>query len=141
MFMSNEIKEFIDKNADKTRQELIKMLMDEFGYKESTAKSYCSSQRLGHKFKSTKEKVYKFLDKNKKALNDLNNKVWADKLDMVITTYATYKCMYKEDIKVKAKEHKIKIDNTNKLDILVRYGEKYYKNRLRQTFKFDDSNL
>ena len=142
MFISNKIKEYFEENKDKSKDEIINGLVA-MGYKESTAKAYYGN-RNAVKYSTNRRKIaFDFFEANPNVLEDIDNKKYADKLDIPIAAYATYKCMFKVEIQ-KGNQEKIKFQRekeTQETKEPPLYGEKYYKGRLRQKFNIDDSKL
>lgn len=142
MFISKKIKEYFEENKDKPKEEVIEELMA-MGYKESTAKAYYANRNTV-KYSINRHKIaFDFFEANPCALDDIDNKKYADKLGMSIATYSNYKCMFKVEIQkknlklIQAKREEEK----NNLNEDHKHGEKYYKDRLRQKLTFDDSKL
>ena len=139
MFISKKIAKYFAENKDKTKEEVIKELM-ELGYKESTARAYYSNRNQN--VINLKKIAFKFFDKNPSALDDMDNKKYCKKLGISISTYANYKSQYKaEKQKENQKLIKAKREKAQETKEPPKYGEKYYKGRLRETFTFDDSKL
>lgn len=138
MCTSDKLTNFIQNHKDKTKDEVVKLLMEEFNYKESTAIVRYYDYRDKHK--KFREVAFDFFNKNPNALVDIENKTYAEALGMTIATYAVYKSQYKSE---KEKERKKllgpKVEHTKKE--IPQYGEKYYKGKLREKFTFDDSRL
>lgn len=140
MYVNKRLIEFFEANKDKPKKLVVELTMKEFGYKESTAKQrYCDYNNSNN----LKKTAFEFFMKNPCALEELDNKTYSNKLGMPIATYAAYKSQYKaEQEREKEKKLKIKLKKENQLkQETPKYGEKYYKGRLREFFKFDDSKL
>jgi len=118
--------DFLKENEDKTREEVIKAMMVEFNYKESTAITYYSENY--NSIYGVKIRIYNFLEKNPEALeNNIINK-YIKKIGVSETAYLKYKSKYMLENKIDPPE-KIQEDTL------------YYKGRLREKFFIDDSNL
>lgn len=141
MFISKKIAEYFLENKEKPKDEVIKELVA-MGYTESTAKAYYANRNVTKGVINRRKIVFDFLDANPLVLFDADNKKYAKQLNMPKSTYSSYKSMYavikqnKESLKVKLDKKEAQEANNAPL-----YGEKYYKNRLRQKFKIDDSKL
>lgn len=127
MFLTEKLTDFLSENKGNPKNEVIKLMMKEFNYKKSTATSRYSD--YSHECTSSKAIVFDFFKNNPFALDELDNKTYAKQLGVPAATYSVYKREYK------AKREKEEIKEPPK------YGEKYYKGRLRQRFTFDDSKL
>lgn len=137
MFISKKIAKYFEENKDKAKDDVIKELVA-MGYKESTARAYYSNRNQN--VINLKKIAFKFFSKNPSALDDIDNKKYCKKLGMSISTYANYKCMFKVNIQ-KENQEKIKFKRQTESKEPPKYGEKYYKGRLRQKFNIDDSKL
>lgn len=137
MWVSPKLINFFEQNSDKSKDEQIKLLMERFNFKLSTAKQRYLDYQHSISGVNFKEIAFKFFKENPCVVQETESKKYAEQLGMPISTYTTYKSQYrvKEDCQklnvlatdIKIQEHK--------------YGEKYYKGRLRQKFTFDDSRL
>lgn len=137
MWVSPKLVNFFEQNTDKSKDEVIALLMERFNYKLSTAKQRYLDYQHSISGVNFKEIAFKFFKENPKVIWESDCKKYAQQLGMPVSTYTTYKSQYrvKEDCQklnmlatdVKIQEHK--------------YGDKYYKGRLRKFFKFDDSRL
>jgi len=126
MNLNKKLLDFFELNKDKSKNEVVELMMKEFGYKKSTAISRYSD--YGHKCTSSKAIVFDFFRNNLFVLDELDNKTYANRLGIPIATYSVYKYEYKA---FKEKENRKP----------PKYGEKYYKGRLREKFTFNDNKL
>lgn len=134
MYKSAKLIKFFDENKDKPKDEVIELMMSQFNFKRSTAKQRYLEIKNDINRIDYKKIAFDFFDKNPNALNDKESKKYAIKLDMPTSTYVCYKTQYKAIKRNKFIEVNIPKE-------LPKYGEKYYKGRLREFFKFDDSRL
>ena len=126
MAMPARIRKFLIENKDRDKCEVIEEMMIKFRHKKITALGYYSKFNSNEN-KNFKEKTYEFFRKNPGALTE-PNKENAKMLGVSETAYSSYKWQYKS---LYPKEN---IRETTEY-------EKYYKGRLREKFKFDDSRL
>lgn len=147
MFISKKIAEYFKENKDKPKTEIIKGLI-EMGYKESTAKAYYANRNVV-KYEpsngtSQREIAFNFFEITPEALiPHANDKIYAKELDIQKSTYSAYKYMYMaiKDGNKGTLRNRLDRDEGRKEGSKPLYGEKYYKGRLRQKFKIDDSSL
>lgn len=126
MGMPEKVVDFFLENRNQPKNEVIKLMMDKFNYKESTALSYYSNRN--DNVKNKKEIVFKFFKENPYALEDISNSEYVNKLGISKLTYTKYKSEY-------IVLHPIQINKG------IQEWDKYYKGRLRRKFNFDDSKL
>lgn len=135
MTVSKQISDFLDANKYRTREEVINLMMKKFDFKKSTARQryvdYNSSNRAVNK-----KKVFDFLIANPHVVEDLESKEYAKKLGMPTSTYTCYKTQYR--LAIDLNRYSTIAESIREIP---KYGEKYYKGRLREFFKFDDSKL
>ena len=134
MYISPKLIKYFDENADKPKDEIIKLLMEQFNFKLSTARQRYLEYRNDIGRVNYKTIAFDFFSKNPNVLNDTESKKYAEQLDMPTSTYVCYKTQYKAIKRNKFVEVNIPKEPP-------KYGEKYFKGRLRQRFKIDDSNL
>jgi hypothetical protein len=134
MVLPEKLTKYFEENKDKPRDEVIKELMKKFGYKESTAISRYSDRK--HDSISLKKIAFDFFKENPSVLEETDNKKYYKKLGMSIASYATYKSQYKSE-----NQKLIKSTREKEIKEQPKYGEKYYKGKLREKFTFDDSKL
>lgn len=125
-----KIAEYFNQNENKSKKDIIKEVMEIFNYKKTTALSYYSNRHSN--LITKKEIVFKFFDNNPDALNDIDNKKYAEKLGVAEATYTEYKSKYKVLYPIEVKKE---------LSECIKELDKYYKGRLRQKFEIDDSKL
>lgn len=141
MAIPKKVVKYFEENKNKPKTEVIKELMKEFNYAESTALLYYSHRNSNINFnnlndnsniKSNREVILKFFEQNQEAVYDIYNVKYANKLGVKVATYANYKMQYQNmhPIEIQVKIQKVK-----------NICDKYYKGRLRQKFKIDDSKL
>ena len=138
MCISEKLTKFIQKNKDKPKDEMVKLIMKEFNFKESTATVRYYDYR--DKRIMLRKVAFDFFDKNPDVLEEIDNKTYSNLLGIPMSTYATYKSQYKSEKEYERKKLlKPKIKSAKKEP--PRYGEQYFKGRLREKFTFDDSKL
>lgn len=135
---------FFEQNKSKSKKEIIKDMIEIFNYKESTAALYYSHRNSNIKInnsndnpnvKSKREMVLKFFEENQEAVNDSDNVKYANKLGVKVATYANYKMQYQNMVPVE--NYKLIEEPKEQF----KCDTKFYKNRMRMKFEFDDSRL
>ena len=129
MFISKKASKYFLENQGKTKEEAIKDLMA-MGYKESSAISLYANRNAN--VINKKQLVFNFFKDNPQALEN-DNKKYIKQLGIAATTFATYKSLYKMELQ----KQKLISEPMKPTEI----DTKYYKNRMRRKFKFDDSRL
>jgi hypothetical protein len=132
MYKAPRLIKFFEENAEKSKDEVVELLMKGFNFKKSTAMQRYVDYNSNKKGINYKKLAFDFFDKNPLAIEELECKRYAEKLCMTTSTYTCYKTQYK---KIKAMECQELPKEPPK------YGEKYYKGRLREKFTFNDSKL
>lgn len=122
MAIPKKVIEFLEKNKDKLRTQIIKDMRIKFNYKKSTAMTYYS---LYYKNTDVKTKIFDFLEENPEAVTNNVIKKYIEKLGVTKTTYLKYKGEYMNGNNIEIPENRIE----------------YYNGRARETFQFDDSRL
>lgn len=125
MAIPSKVRKFLIENKGKDKCEVIEGMMVKFRHKQITALGYYSKFNSTEN-KNARERTFELLRKNKNAINN-SNKENAEKLGISVNLYYSYKWQYKNLYKSE--------------DLKNREYEKYYKGRLREKFKFDDSRL
>lgn len=127
MAIPANIRKFLIENKRKDKCEVIEDMMNLFRYKKITALGYYAKFNSNEN-KNDKERTYEFFRKNPKAINE-PNKENAKILGIADATYSNYKYQYKN------------LYSKDNIQLATKEYEKYYKGRLREKFKFDDSKL
>ena len=129
MSISKKASKYFAENQGKTKEEAIKDLMA-MGYKQSSAISLYANRNAN--VINKKQLVFNFFKTNPQALEN-DNKKYIKQLGIATTTFATYKSLYKMELQ------KLKLISEPKKPIEI--NTRYYNNRLRMKFEFDDSRL
>jgi len=143
MITSKKIKEYFVENEGKSKEELIDGLIA-MGYKERAAKAFYTNKDTEASGTTKYKLAFDFFAENPLALIPMaNDNVYAKELGLLRTTYSAYKYMYinskserEGTLRKKLDREELKAEKKVPL-----YGEKYFKGRLRQKFKIDDSRL
>jgi hypothetical protein len=141
MWVSQKLINFFEQNADKSKDEIINLLMERFNFKRSTAKQRYIDYNNSKNGVNYKKITFEFFDKNPWVIEELESKKYAEKLGIATSTYTCYKTQYKAMKELERHELAMKRIKNNPPIEPPKYGEKYYKGRLREFFKIDDSRL
>jgi hypothetical protein len=140
MWVSPKLINFFEQNSDKSKDEVIELLMERFKFKRSTANQRYIDYQNNKGGVNIKELTFKFFEENPHVVDSLERKKYAEELGISVGTYSAYKGQYREKLDQEKHELKMKRLKDNP-PVEPKYGEKYYKGRLREFFKFDDSRL
>lgn len=141
MWVSKKLINFFEENADLPKEELINLLMTRFNFKRSTARQRYIDYNNSKSGVDYKKIAFAFFDNNPLVIEELENKKYAKELGMPVGTYLVYKRQYRDNKELEKHELTMKRMRNNPPKEPPKYGEKYYKGRLREFFKIDDSRL